>query len=107
VAIKRHFDSELFMMTDWINPDDAVKESAMMRLLGLVCGEGACRDTVRRRQVAADFVQKEDRMLAHRSSHITHTGHSKVGAHSLPTLSDSFPTCQWPAVLSKCHRRGR
>jgi hypothetical protein len=85
VSIKRHFDSELFMMTDWINPEDAVKENAMMRLLELVCGEGACEDIGRRRQVAAEFVQLEDRMLNNsQSSHITHDDHSKVRAHNLP-----------------------
>ena len=83
VPVKRQFDSEIFLMEDWISPDDNVKEATMMRLLSLVCGDGECKDVATRSQVAAAFVRGENAKLAKGGNHITHTSHTHVGALSL------------------------
>ena len=82
VPVRRQFDSEIFMMEDWISPDDNVKVATMMRLLSLVCGDGECKDVATRSRVAAAFVRREDSKIEKGSNHITHTSHTNVGAHS-------------------------
>jgi hypothetical protein len=82
VPVRRQFDSELFMMEDWISPDDNVKVATMMRFLSLVCGDGECKDVATRSQLAAEFVHAENRKIEEGGSHITHTSHTNVGAHS-------------------------
>ena len=59
VPVRRQFDSELFLMEDWINPDDNVKKASVMRLLSLVCGDGECADVATRAEVAAAIVRKQ------------------------------------------------
>ena len=82
VPVRRQFDSEIFMMEDWISPDDNVKVATMMRLLSLVCGDGECKDDATRSQAAAAIVRKENAKLAKGGNHITHTSHTNVGALS-------------------------
>ena len=82
VPVKRQFDSEIFLMEDWISPDDNVKVATMMRLLSLVCGDGECKDVATRSRVAAAFVRREDSKIEKGSNHITHTSHTNVGALS-------------------------
>jgi hypothetical protein len=82
------------MLEDWINPDDNVKVATMMRFLSLVCGDGECADLATRTEVATTFVRKENsKMEEGHDSHVTHTSHTKVGAHSLspPVLLQNFP----------------
>lgn len=83
VPVRRQFDSEVFLMEDWINPDDNVKKASVMRLLSLVCGDGECADVATRAEVAAAIVRKQNAVLRKGGNHITHTSHSLVAALSL------------------------
>jgi len=76
VPVRRQFDSEIFLMEDWISPDDNVKVATMMRLLSLVCGDGECKDDATRSQAAAAIVRNENAKLAKGGNHITHTSHT-------------------------------
>jgi hypothetical protein len=80
VSVKRQFESELFLMEDWLSPDDNVKTATMMRMLSLVCGDGACKDNATRSEVATAFVRKQKTLMAQTgNNHITHTSHTRVG----------------------------
>ena len=80
VSVKRQFESELFLMEDWLSPDDNVKTATMMRMLSLVCGGGACKDNATRSEVATAFMRKQKTLMAQTgNNHITHTSHTRVG----------------------------
>jgi len=76
VPVRRQFDSEIFMMEDWISPDDNVKVATVRRFLSLVCGDGECKDVATRSRVAAAFVRREDSKIEKGGNHITHTSHT-------------------------------
>jgi len=76
VPVRRQFDSEIFMMEDWISPDDNVKVATVRRFLSLVCGDGECKDVATRSRVAAAFVRRENSRIEKGGNHITHTSHT-------------------------------
>ena len=100
VPVKRQFESELFLMEDWLSPDDNVKTATMMRMLSLVCGDGACKDNATRSEVATAFVRKQKTLMAQTGNkHITHTSHTQVGIRPLCR-------CLMPPTLSLIPARG-